>query len=111
MEYAQGGYANANKVIGRGMEVPADAQPDASKVRDAITAAEQFQSEIHEHITLLEKRVDTVLRPGPPQQAGAVGGNTPQPICSHVTGRLNLLNEGLHGIVLRLRELRERVEV
>lgn len=107
MAYAEKNYGNASLTATQANSI----EPETpSKIRDGITTAEQFQSEINEHISLLEKRLDTVLRPVPPSGQGA-NVATPQPVCSHVTGRLNLLNEGLHGIVTRLRELRDRVEV
>lgn len=109
MEYAQSNQAYRTAQT-RALEVPADSPGEASRIRDGITNAEQALSGIHEQIGLLEKRLDTVLRPIPPQ-GNTASTATPQPICSHVTGRLNILNEGFAAAAERLRELRERVEV
>ncbi len=83
-----------------------------SVIRNGVTNAEQLLSGIHESISLLEKRLDTVLRPVPPQvQATQNAPNTPTPVCSHVTGRMNILNDGFSAAISRLQDLASRVEV
>lgn len=82
-----------------------------SKIRDSITATEQLLTAVHEEITQLEKRLDTVLRPVPPQGESRMNAPTPAPVCSHVTGRLAILNEGFQGAIQRLRDITSRTEV
>lgn len=109
----------ANQAQGRGLSYPAttgyaDKMPEPpespSRIRDGITNAEQYLSELHDAITAVENRFDTVLRPVGPTNA-AQGSATPQSVASHVTGRLTILNEGFQQAISRLREIANRAEV
>lgn len=82
-----------------------------SRVRDEIGNAEQLLSSIHEAISSLDRRLDTVLKPEPPTAQGNSNPVQASPVCSHVTGRLNILNEGLVGAIGRLQGLAQRIEV
>lgn len=84
----------------------------SSPIRDGIGYAEQTLSELHQTISHLEKRLETVLSPVPPTVAsqGNKAGPTGPP-ASHVHGRLVILNEGYAQAVRRLRDLAQRVEV
>ena len=79
-------------------------------VCDGVGAAEQLLSAIQESISALEKRLDTVLRPVPPLGQSGPSTAASQPICSHLTGRLAILNEGFENANQRLRELTARIE-
>lgn len=90
----------------------ADAPPTSTPIRDGVSNAEQSLSELHGAIERLERRLDTVLRPVPPSTLGSANPGTPVgPPCSHVMGRLHILNEGFNGAIQRLNELMDRVEV
>jgi hypothetical protein len=90
-------------------EVPT---PDNSRIRDGVSAAEQALSALHEMISHLEKRLETVLSPMPSQPANVANAGTPTgPPRSHVTGRLSILNEGFGHAIQRLNELGGRIEV
>jgi len=84
--------------------------PEPSPIRDGVTSAEQALSHIHEAISHLERRLETVLRPMPPQGQGTAT-DPPVPLCSHVMGRLHILNDGFNAAIARLQELTSRVEV
>lgn len=84
--------------------------PETSPIRDGVTNAEQNLTSLHEAISRLERRLDTVLRPLPPSTTSA-GKDSLHPACSHVMGRLHILNEGLNGAIARLSELEGRIEV
>lgn len=83
----------------------------ASPIRDGVTQSEQFLSEIHECIDALEKRLETVLTPQPPMPAGGNAVQKSQPLASHLSGRMAILNEGFSHVSSRLRELCRRVEI
>lgn len=89
-----------------------DAPETASRIRDGVGYAEQTLSELHETISQLERRLDTVLVPVPPSVASQGVQSRPagQP-ASHVHGRLVILNEGYAEAVRRLRDLAQRVDV
>jgi hypothetical protein len=91
---------------------PADPSVESpSVIRDGVCYTEQTLSELHTAIDTLEKRLETALKPVPPQ---ADSNRTPQPSgppVSHLAGRLVILNEGYQQAVFRLRELARRVEV
>lgn len=80
------------------------------KIRNAISQAEQILSEIHNAINDLESRLDTVLTPSSPSNAGT-GAAGAQAICSHVKGRMDIVNEGSIYAIHRLRTLMGRVEI
>lgn len=82
----------------------------ASPIRDGVGQAEEIVTALHAAISQLEKRLDTVLTPVPPQP-GTAGTPGNGPIASHLRGRLATLNEGYADAVRRLRDLALRVEV
>jgi hypothetical protein len=91
--------------------VPTDSTGEAnSRIRDYVTNAEQFVSGLHDTISHLEKRLDTVLRSVPPSTAKAP---TPTNAIaeSHLGGRLNILNDTIKGAGERLVDLIQRVEI
>ena len=86
----------------------------STPIRDRISANEQLLSELHNQIDLLEKRLDTVTTPVAPTPAQTQTGNPAprsQPNSSHVSGRLDILNEGYMHAIGRLSALRDRVEL
>jgi hypothetical protein len=94
----------------RGLVDPSAESP--SVIRDGISYTEQTLSELHSVIDGLEKRLETALKPVPPQSADTI--RTPQPSgppVSHLAGRLVILNDGYQQAVARLSELARRVEV
>lgn len=83
-----------------------------SMIRDAIGATEQSVSLLHEAITELEGRLDTVLSPQPPQlTTGGANAKDPRPSSSQVHTRMQELNAGFSHAIDRLRELARRVEI
>ncbi len=76
-----------------------------------MTNAEELLSGVHETISQLEKRLDTVLRPMPPTGQANQAGATIGPVCSHVAGRLNILNDGFRSAIARLQDIASRAEV
>jgi hypothetical protein len=110
MEY--GGYSGQSLTNSRltDTRTATEAAPEPSPIRDGVTNSEQALSQLHEVISRLERRLETVLKPAPPQGQG----NSPQPTgppCSHVMGRLHMLNDGFNAAIARLQELTSRVEV
>lgn len=105
MDYRSFSQATSNAVT---PSVPT--QPESSLVRDGLTRAEQLCSELHEELNRLEQRLDTVLRPLPPQGQAAGKQELPGPV-SHVVGRLHILIDGHNGAIARLRDLTARIEV
>ena len=105
---AQSGNYNASRVVTAFDSKPNDV---GTVVRDGVTATEQLLSEVHDAISQLEARLETVLTPMPP-----AGGNTPGtvptgPPVSHLAGRLAILNDGYRQAAQRLRVLTQRIEV
>jgi len=86
------------------------AAESASVIRDGIGQAEQWVSDLHGLVDQLEKRLTTVLSPSQPMpdSAGTAKSPTPQ---SHVTGRLQILNEGYAHLASKLNDILRRVEV
>lgn len=82
-----------------------------SRIRDGITHSEESLSAIHEAISSLEARLETVLQPQPPSTVANAGAKPVGPPASHVMGRVLILNEGFELAAARLRELARRVEV
>ena len=85
--YERLGGATAN-VAAKAIEEP----ESASLIRDLLTAQEQLLSELHDAMTRLEKRLDTVLTPASPERVpdakiSSTGG-------SLINTRLVILNEG-----------------
>ena len=110
MAYGENQAALGNRyVVGAGTS-PVD-PVSASPIRDGVTLAEEHLSGIMQAIGSLEKRLDTVLRPSPPSGVGLAEKAPPVPVCSHMMGRLRILNEGFFAAIERLRELESRVEV
>jgi len=97
----------------RGLSTPASAPVEGpSQIRDCISCTEQILSELHGTIDQLEKRLDTVLTPTPPDVARSGSGTVaPAPSVSHVHGRLQILNDGFQHAISRLRTLGNRIEV
>ena len=85
--------------------------PVNSAIRDGISNAEQALSNIHEAIARLENRLETALRPVPPSTAPTGNVGVPTSHGSHITGRLNILNDGLIGASQRLADLESRIEI
>lgn len=84
----------------------------SSPIRDAVSHDEQILSAVHEAISLLEKRLDTVLTPVPPQPSNTLNPDrATAPICSHLHGRMRILNEGYEDAVRRLHALSVRIEI
>jgi hypothetical protein len=90
------------------MDAPVDT---SSRIRDGISMAEQLLSDLHDAISQLDKRLDVVLTPVPPQPTGGAGVAPKAANTSHVHGRLQILNEGHAAAVSRLRDLAQRIEV
>lgn len=86
-----------------------DTEPSNSRLRDSVSNGEQYLSEIHATIDALEKRLDTLLTPQAPSTAANSGVSAPQPLLSHVVGRLNILNEGYVFATARMRTLISRI--
>lgn len=110
MDYAQGHFTGQNRTSLAG-NVPMDTAPISTPIRDGVTNAEQGLSALHEAISRLEKRLETVLRPLPPATNSANAGAPTGPPCSHVMGRLHILNDAMNGAVARIAELEGRIEV
>jgi len=89
---------------------PAPVDESASAIRDAVTHAEALLSELHEAISALDRRLETVLTPAPPQTATNSPSKTGS-VGSHLRGRVLILNEGWQHAVERISQLRQRVEV
>jgi len=89
----------------------ADMPESASHIRDGVGLAEQRLSDIHDVIGLLEKRLETVLSPAPPSPVSTNTSKQAGPPMSHVSGRIQILNEGFAHASFRLRDLARRVEV
>lgn len=83
----------------------------ASIIREVLNSGDHTLGELHEAITYLEKRLDTILTPMPPTNAGSGTCAPNGPPASALTGRLALLNEGHRQAVQRLRDLMARIEV
>lgn len=83
----------------------------ASRIRDGLGIAEERLSDLHAVIDSVERRLDTVLSPVAPATAPPRNGAEVNTIGSHVTGRVQLLNEGFAHASARLRELTRRIEV
>ena len=66
---------------------------------------------LHDAISNLEKRLEPVLTPVPPQPGMNQGAMAPGPITSQLRGRLATLNEGYGDAIRRLRDLALRIEV
>lgn len=106
--YSTTGYAGQAPAVPIGHDVES-----ASRIRDGITQAEQVLSNVHEAISAMEKRLDTVLTPAPPQltaNAATTAGRA-GPVLSHLGGRVSILNEGFDHAVARLRDLTRRLDV
>lgn len=82
----------------------------ASRIRDGLSTAEERLSDLHAVIDSIVARLDTVLSPVPPATGPARNADA-NTIGSHVTGRVQLLNEGFAHASARLRELTRRIEV
>lgn len=85
--------------------------PENSQIRDGVCQSESLLSEIHEALSALEKRLDTVLTPVPPSTASANGNVKQGPPSSHLHGRIGILNEGFLHAVQRIHALHGRIEV
>ncbi len=114
MEYSgqhsvQGGYAGHGLQARTSAPVP-ESPESPSRIRDQVGNSEQALSAIQESISTLERRLDTVLSPVPPQGNTNVPA-TSAPPCSHLTGRLEILNDGFANANRRLRDLAGRIEV
>lgn len=101
-------YAGQSAMIGNG----AMASESSSPIRDRICSAEQWLSDLHMAVDNLEKRLDTVLSPVPPQVPATTNQTAPVgPPKSHVQGRLEILNEGFNHLCMRLNHLHSRIEL
>jgi hypothetical protein len=80
-------------------------------IRDAIGAAEERTSQLHEIIERLEGRLDTVLTPSAPTPATLSNAKQPEPNRSHVLGRMAGLNATIDAAAGRLARIIERVEI
>lgn len=110
MDYGKNAL-NANYIGSTRISDAPLAPPVNSAIRDGISNAEQALSNIHEAIARLENRLETALRPLPPSTAPAGNVGVPVSHGSHITGRLNILNEGLINAAQRLADLESRIEV
>lgn len=81
----------------------------SSKIRDAISATEQSVGELHDAITAIEKRLDTILTPVAPEVGVTNGAGTTN--TSHMHGRVVEMNLGFAHAIDRLRSIYQRVEV
>lgn len=81
-----------------------------SQIRDAVGVAEQCLSDLHDQIAALERRLETVLSPAPPQVARD-NAKAPTPTGSHLLGRLLIVDEGFRFACERLSAIRNRVEI
>lgn len=82
-----------------------------SPIRDRISAAESWLSDLHMAVDNLEKRLDTVLAPVPPANPSTTAVQPPQRPQSHVQGRLEILNDGFAHLCARLNHLHLRIEL
>lgn len=109
------GYSNslAQSAVGYSPQAPPATEAEStSRIRDGVSQSEQLLTAVHEIISMLEKRLDTVLQPVPPQPASNAGqAARTGPVASHLYGRLVILNEGYEHAVARLRDLIRRVDV
>ncbi len=84
----------------------------ASQIRDGISQSEQLLSDMQGLIDTFEKRVETILRPVPPQGLGqAATPAAPQHPASHLRGRITIMNEGFSHVMSRLAGLMDRIEL
>ena len=81
-----------------------------SKIRDRISGAEEVLSMIYQTFDALEKRLETVLTPAPPDAPTTSSAQPRQP-SSPMLERLDSINGGLHNMEGRIRRLTARVEV
>lgn len=101
--YPMGGVASSNAL---------PAPPDISTpVRDRINGLESWLSDCHVALDMLEKRLDTITTPVPPQPASTNAAVKTGQLQSHVQGRLELLNEGFWHLVARMHALHARIEL
>jgi len=82
-----------------------------SRIRDAIGMTEQLMEQLHGAIDRVEKRLDTVLTPTPPQPSTADSEKNPTPVSSHLFGRVGNQNLALQHAIERLTRLAQRVEI
>lgn len=83
----------------------------SSPVRDRIGGCESWLSDLHGAVDQLEKRLDTILTPAPPQPSSTGGVAKNGQLQSHVQGRLELLQEGFSHLCSRIQQLQSRVEL
>jgi len=107
MDYRGEGAANSYNQTNVGTAL----EKSSSVIRDGVSYAEQTLSEVHEAIAQLEKRLETVLQPVPPQVEVNRNAQPSGPAVSHLAGRLVILNDGYQQAARRLRDLIQRVEV
>lgn len=88
----------------------ADTPESPSRIRDAVSGIEERLSEVHQLISMLEKRFDTVLQSVPPSPAQTPPSSN-HAACSHIFGRLALLDEGFKQAADRMRDIAQRAEV
>ena len=82
-----------------------------SKVRDGIEAQEKMLEMLHQSISNLENRLETVLTPQPPTVSGVDKAASPAPVASYVNNRLAILQVVLVEAIRRIESLSGRVEV
>ena len=113
MAYGNGGTQHERYPLsGAGVPLtqPSPAVDTPSKVRDGLTFIEAQASELHELISAVERRIETILTPLPP----ATDVNQKQggrPMMSHVFDRLTTLSETFTAAKMRLAALLDRVEL
>lgn len=82
-----------------------------SLIRDALSYSEELASALHSEIGALELRLDTGLTPVGPERAGAGSCGSEPCARSHVLERIGTYNQALVAAVMRIRDLRLRIEL
>lgn len=79
---AKSAYPLATGTVGNAVD------PSSSPVRDRIGGLESWLSDCHMALDNLEKRLDTITTPQPPQPASTNAAVKTSQVQSHVQGRL-----------------------
>ncbi len=112
MDYQGNLNSTLNQAQHGSYAVTAPAVESSSRIRDGVAHSEQMLSSVHEAISNLEKRLDTVLTPIPPSPVNTAStGKGLSQSGSHLHGRVQILNEGYEDALRRIQALIGRIEI